>query len=379
MSAFARAEAMARQNAWGAAAVLFAQAASQRMKAGDRDGAREAWEAAGESWRRDDRPKSAMQALEMASQLAADPRVAVLTRVKLAGTMSEVGDLAAVLRVLDGSTAEGPLAAMVLDEQINALLGLGRREEARSLVVRLADAAQGPLQVACWFRNAQLARLDGRLADAEEQLALVVADLEDQPQALAGVAAAEAELGEIAAMRGDYDAAMALYDDALAHFQKIGRKALVWRADAGRVRVAVDAGLTAWSRGLDEGIAHAVDREMASLEADLRLARGVACASSDRAAAADDLQRAIRLSTETGARHRRGRARLELARRVTGDPATLDEALADLDGNEPWRLRTALELGIRRKDQQALLGCMARATAIGMGPEVARARAALGK
>jgi tetratricopeptide (TPR) repeat protein len=381
MDAFAEGEALAADHAWGAAAVRFAQAAAQRMRASDAAGARAAWEAAGEAWRRDDRPKSAVQALELSRQLAPDAGTAAMAAIKLAGTLSELGELAPALQLLEqvreAGPDNGPVAAMVLDEQINALLGLGRRDDARKLLPRLANAARGPLAVATAFREAQIARMDGRFSEAERALTVVIGQLTGQPQALSGVAAAQAELAEIAAMRGEHAAALSLYDDALAQFQKVGRKALVWRADAGRVRVAVEANLAPWVRGLDAGIAFAEDRGMASLETDLRIARGVGSAAADRAAAGADLERAIRLSTEMGSPHRRGRARLELFKRVSGDATLLAAAIDDLEGNEPWRLRARLALAMHEGHRDALVSCLARASAIGMAPEIALAKGAL--
>jgi tetratricopeptide (TPR) repeat protein len=354
-----KAEELARGRHWGAAAVLFAQAAGRAMKPTSserevspeaRATARRAWEAAGEAWRRDDRPLSAAQALGMALELTSgDGQESALARIKLAGVLGELGESETAVRLCrDAAQAvgEGPVHAVALDTWIEALQALGRKEQAKAILERLVPEGKGSLQVAVWFREGQMFRMDGELTDAALRFGLVASELEGVAEALPGLAAAEAELGEVALLRGDIPEALALYDRSVEHFGAVGRRALVWRAEAGRARANVEAGAQPLVIALDEGIALAENRQMVVLEADLRIARGVARAQADVEAARKDLDQAILLADRAKHPLRAGRARLEHARRLPGtDEDRIDmlvRAEAELKGNEPWFQRARL-------------------------------------
>ncbi len=343
----AAARAHAQAHEWGAAAVEFARVGASAGVAGDRAAARQAWEAAGDCWRRDDRPRHASEALNHCLQETPEGPQAALVRVKLAGVLGDLGETARAIAMLEGAedlVASGALRALVLDTRFEALLGLGRRDAAAKVAHSLGALAgtEPALQMSSAFRNGQIARLEGRLDDAAACFGSVSAMVEDLPEALPARAAAEAELAEIAALRGDTVESLSLWDAARTHFSEVGRQSLDWRAEAGRVRAAVDAGAFVFVGDLDEGIATAEQRGMVSLESDLRIARGIARASSDRASARQDLERAVSLADASGLRWRAGRGRFELARRIA-EGASRNElahrATEDLVGNEPWYWR----------------------------------------
>lgn len=370
----------AQAHEWGAAAVEFARAASAAGVAGDRVTARQAWEAAGDCWRRDDRPRHAAEALNHCLAATPEGPAAALARVKLAGVLGDLGQTARALELLEGAetlVTQGPLRALVLDTRFEALIGLGRREAAAEVARALGVlvTAEPALQMSASFRAGQVARLEGRLDDAAACFGSVIALVEDHAEALPARAAAEAELAELAALKGDTAESLALWDAARTHFSEVGRRSLDWRAEAGRVRAAVEAGAFVFVGDLDEGVATAEQRGMVSLEADLRIARGVARAGSDRAGARQDLERAIGLADAAGLQWRAGRGRLELARRLAEGSARVDlarRAAKDLVGNDPWHWR-AFALAAEGLE---LARALARFELMGMDrdAELARAR-----
>ena len=343
----ARADAHLAEAAWGAAAVSYAHGAAIAGRAGDRTTAGLAWERAGECWRRDDRPSSAAQALELAVSHAGEASAGASARVKLAAVLGELGQSEVSARLCEAALGGDPdptTRAIALDTWVDSLIGLGRREEARVRLDELGRVAVGGLGIARLFREAQLARLFGRLDDATAALGEALTTLGDAPGAQIGVAAAEAELAEVAALRGDLAEALELYDGAMRKFQALGRPSLGWRAEAGRVRAAIDVGLRPLTTLLDEGVAYAEGRGLLVLELDLRLARAVGTrAGRDGAAPVADLVRAIEIASRGGLLHRRGRARIELARHRRDQAPTLTaQAEADLVGHEPWSARARL-------------------------------------
>ena len=233
------AEAHAKAHDWGAAAIEYARAAARAGQSGDRATSRQAWEAAGEAWRRDDRPETAAQALERSLESTPEGPQAALARLKLAGVLSELGRCADAVRLLEDAAAAipgGALHALVLDTWLEACFATGDRAQAEVVAYRLGahvvalSAADPALAMAVAYREGQIARLDGRLSEAAGRFASVIAAVEDLPDSLPALAAAEAELAEIASLRGDWADALALWDQARDRFARVGRKALDWRA-----------------------------------------------------------------------------------------------------------------------------------------------------
>lgn len=338
---------LADERRWGEAAAVFARLATVCDRGGYRDGARWAWDAAGEAWRRDDHPAAAARALRMALAIGGDDDAAYVARVKLAGVLVETGELhraaAACERVLEA--ASGRARYLALDTLASVLQAQGQKEAARRVVADLAEG-EGPNGIAARFREGQLARLDGRLVDGARHQAWVIDALEGVDGGNVGRAAARAELAELALLRGDVSEAVAFFDDAVRAHDEAGRASLAARAAAGRVRAAVEAGLRVLPGALDEALATAEARGMVVAETDLCIARGMARSEKDTASAARDLDRAAELADRVGMPFRAGRARLERATRVPASAehrlALLDRALAQLDGSAPLAARALL-------------------------------------
>ncbi len=380
------ARALMAERRWGEAALAWVHSAQRCDTLDHPDAQRQCWDAAGECWRRDDHPAAAARALRRALHLASGRvELASLSRVKLAGVLGELGNSEAAAQLARTAAAdipEGPVHLMAVDTLVGALLGLGQVDAIVPLVAELAGIEEGPMAAAGLFRSGQLSRLRGRLDLATEDFALVIIELEDHPHAGAGVAAAEAELGQLAALKGELDDALSLYERSILRHREAGRRALAWRAEAGRIRVVVASGVQPLVHGLDEGIGLAHERGMVMLEVDLRLARGVARSRSEPQAAEADLRQAIRLADAHAAPLRAGRARYELGSRLPVSDAVglLQQGALQLQDDEPWLQRARLALGYLllpsepRRGKELMLSALAHLEAMGMGRDAQRAR-----
>ncbi len=368
----ADAEQLSADQQWGAAALAWARAAAMATEAQSRESARMAWDKAGEAWRRDDRLDSAVRALKMALGLSDDPDAAVIAQIKLSGALGEMGRFAeaeALCRVAESKAPAGsPLRGLVLDTWSSNLLALGDKATARKLVSELAGL-RGHAGVAGQFRLAQLARLDGDFADAARHLAAVTEAMAGDPRTRSGLAAAHAELGEVALLRGDVEDAVAFFREAFDGQQAAGRHVLKWRAEAARIRVMIASDVEPLMGGLDAGIRYAVERDMLVLEADLRIARGMALAARRPDVAGEDLEAAAAISDESKAPLRSGRARLEWASRLDGGVdrrlAVLGRAREQLAMSRPWVARVDLASArlLAMRDRAAALKLAAAAMA----------------
>lgn len=343
----ARALGVARQ--WERSGRAWVEAARVAVDAGEVRSALSALDAAGEAFRRDDRPVEARRALEQVLALGASPHEAALASVRLAGLLSELGDAEAGLRhARRAEAAGGALAAVALDTRLGLVLGFRRKAEARPLLDALA-AAEGPDGLATGFRTGQIQRLDGRLAESRATFEAVAERLRGREGAESGLAAARSELAELDLLEGEPAAAVETHERARRLHELAGRRSLAYRSEAGRVRAMVEAGLVPLPGLLAEGVAFARDRGLVMLALDLRLALGTARAAEDPAGAERELADAAREADRLGARLHAGRARLELGRRVLGPGSrrrkVLERARDELADHVPLRERaeSALE------------------------------------
>lgn len=347
-----RARALTAARRWGEAAMAWADVALACEQRSRRDDARAAWDAAGEAWRRDDRPGPAARALGRAVELADRGDGGAVARVKLAGVLGELGrheQAEELCREALEQAPYGPVHGLALDTLVGVFQATGQKDRARPLVQSLEATGLTNLRTASQFRAGQLHRMDGELDQAETCFHAVVEALADRPEAASGVAAARGELAELALLRGEIAEAVDFFENAEAEHRRMGRRALSYRCEAGRIRATVEGGLQPLHPRLDEGLAFAEARGMPVLEVDLRIARGMARAGSDPAGATQDLGRAAADADQLGLVLRSGRARYERASRVEAPAADrielLEEALEQLADAVPWlsRVQAALE------------------------------------
>ena len=376
--ALAHGQALQSELRWEEAGHVFARAGALAIRGGATDAARVAWGAAGEAFRRADRIVEASDALRVAlSQLPVPDADRVVFQVRMTGCMVELGNGLGAIEVLDRMRAEATepeLKVLIADACFGTRLGFGPLKTAE------LDALLADLEPNAWahaFRSAQKLRLEGKLNEADDLLADLEMDLEEIAGAGAGRGGVQAERGEIAALQGDPEATAHDWARASEEHRDAGRFSLMWRAEAGRIRTLIDAGLDPLpgpAGTLEDGLRWAAERKLVSLAIDLGLAWGIA--SRDRVR----LEQVREQALQFGLFRKAGRAELARAGLLAGlarmEP--LKEAERHLQGDVPYTLR------VRTLRAETLAGVAhgassAEAAAIrpdleaaGMAPELAR-------
>lgn len=318
------AAALSAQGRYAEAAALAEELAREAHRRSEVEAARRAWILAGDALRRDDRPAHAARALKAAEDLA--PRGApgrLMARASLAAVLMDAGEpvpAEILLRELLPEATEPGARVVVLDLLLGALFVLGRLDDAEGPFAELTHlvASLGPAaeiaRATLSFRAASRHRLRGEL-DAAEAALLAVGDATEQRKETLGPAAvASAERGEVALARGDGVTAWACFDHAARLWTAVGRRAGLYRAEAGLIRSALARGETPLGTSLNSPIDYAKDRGMPLLEAELRLARGAARHRARVRGAEEDLDLAVGLCERAAADLLEGRARLQRRR-----------------------------------------------------------------
>jgi tetratricopeptide (TPR) repeat protein len=327
---------------WEQAGRTWVEAARVAIDASATAAARQTLDAAGEAFRRDDRLEEARRALDMVMELRPTADEASLVRIRLAGIAAEQG------RVEEGLTCcrsitKGPpaLRAMAIDTEIGLLWQGGRKAAVRERVAALVELERLLPRAGAFaarFRTAQLLRADGELGQAEAQFLALIEELRGREGSDAGIAAIRSELAETDLLRGETAAAIEGFGRSRELHETAGRQGLAFRAEGGRVRAAVQAGLDILCP-LDEGLAFAADRSLRVLELELRVVLGTLLAFRGASEAVSVLRAAIQTASGAGMRMLAGRARYELATRTPLPPEQrqreLEQALSELEDHVP--------------------------------------------
>lgn len=345
------AQGLAAAGRWDAAGASFEALAREAAAGQERALARDWWAAAGDAFRRDDRPARAARALQATLDLSerADPRRG-LAGASLAAVLMEAGEaVPAEIQVREAlaEAREPGLRIVLLDLLIGALVMLGRAPEGRGplaelkgLVAALSPAGGALGRAALGFREASYARLSGDLAGAETLLAEVEQVMRARPETVGAAAAAASDRGELALAAGDGEAAAEHFDRAGRAWTSAGRRAGLYRCEAGLIRAALARGETPLGRALEGPVRFAHERGMPLLEAELRLTRGLARAAAGVRGAEEDLDRAIGLAERGSAALLEGRARL-LRRRAGFLRSDLERTRALLQTDAVWSAAAA--------------------------------------
>ncbi|MCB9675039.1 MAG: hypothetical protein H6737_07975 [Alphaproteobacteria bacterium] len=355
----------------------YARAGAMAVAHGAEAPARLAWGEAGEAFRRADRVVEARDALRVAlAQGAMSAEERALLAVRLSACLTELGNGDAAMQLLDsaldGVGPGSPVFVLVQDARVGTLLGWGD--------IAAIEPELAPLEPNAWahdVRMGQWLRMAGRLDEADARFAAVEAVLEGVPGAEAGLGGVRGERAEIAALQGDPQGSAEAWAAAGADHEAAGRTSLAWRCEAGRVRCLVEAGLAPFPNRLDQGLAWAGARQLATLGIDLGLAEGIAKGDAVRLSQVRDRAEQI------GLKRRAGRAELARAALLDGMArmAPLQRAIALLEGDVPYVLRARLLhaetlAGVSRPAgvtaAQRLLGDL---RAAGMAPELQRVQA----
>jgi hypothetical protein len=323
---------------WDLVGSAMAGAAEIFGRRGDAEDAARAWLGAAEAWRRDDRPDLAARAARTAAGLLPDPRHVATARVVEAGcllTSGEVGKAADAL-ARASERAHGPAVAWVADARVELALVQADVEGARAAVAGLSGDAT-PLRAARAFRSAQVARLDGRLPDADRHLDEAAAGLDD-----VGLGAIEAERAELAWCRGRVSDALDAWRISAERHRAEGRRAPYAAARAAEARGAALLGATSLFAQADlPGLRDdAAARGLALVALDLDVAIGLARRDVDA------VVRAAAAAAACGASSRAGRAYGWAASQTAGAARReLATAAARSLGGAPLLARWATAIG----------------------------------
>lgn len=339
-----RARALGAEGRWEPAAALFE---AEAREARDRGLARRAWAGAGDALRRDDRPARAARCLRAALDLSdrGDAGRGVL-RASLASVLIDAGEpipAEILLREAMPEATDAPGRLILLDLLLGALVVLGRVDEADGPLEELASVVAalprdiGPLAAATLdFRRAVQHRLRGEAAQAERRLGAALAAMEGQRATVGAAAAAASERAELALLAGNGAEAAARFDHAARLWTAAGRRAGLYRCEAGLVRAALADGQTPLASGLERPIQYSRERGLPLLEAELRIARGAARAAAHVRGAEEDMDHAVRLAERASALLLEGRARL-YRRRCGFLRNDLERTRLCLAGDAVWR------------------------------------------
>jgi tetratricopeptide (TPR) repeat protein len=181
-------------------------------------------------WDFDDPAASEQRFREAASSAEPDDRLVLLTQVARALGMQERYDEAhAVLDDLDTDSAPAEVAVRVDLERGRLLRSAGAPEAARPLFAaaerRATDEELDALRVDAIHMLALVAEPDERLAINEQ--ALAIARQSPDPRAQNWDASLLNNIGMVHADNGDYEAALAAFEEALAARLRVGDVALI--------------------------------------------------------------------------------------------------------------------------------------------------------
>jgi tetratricopeptide (TPR) repeat protein len=276
MRALREAQALLDAGRWSEAGAAFDAVAQKAVRVRDRRLAREAAQLGADAWRRDDRPGPALRLLQLALREDGDP---VLGRVQLAAVLLDLGLLAEARQHVAQAVAAAttPEArALALDTAVGTALAAGDLPAAREGLEALVGL--GVAEIAARFRHAQLDRLDGALARAEEGFLDVAHTLEPHAAAAGPAAAAWCEVGELRLLRrellGEDHDAVAAFSRGVEGWTRAGRRAGLFRAEAWRLRaLAADAPVV--DTPIERALGYARERGLRLLEAELQVALGI--------------------------------------------------------------------------------------------------------
>jgi tetratricopeptide (TPR) repeat protein len=316
------ARALAAAGQWGESAAVYVEIAA--LPGLSRSASQHALAAAGDALRRDDRPAAAAKQLAAAVRLDPTGEASGMLRVQLAGVLQQAGQLdVAVDMAREGlSQAVGLIEQTIArDTLIGSLIALGWLDEAGVLLDVLAETAPKTMLAAVWFRQGTRLRMAGDLLGADARYVRSAETMMEHPGAAAAAIMGRAETALFA---GQPEQAIAHYTHAGQLWTAAGRRAGLYRAEAGLIRAMLSAGQVALSAGIVRPIAYARQRQLPLLLAHLLLARGAAEGSDH------DLSEAVALAERAGAVFLEGRARLIRSQRGGryGDGARVAHLLA---------------------------------------------------
>jgi len=324
---------------WGEAGRCFEIVAKAAETKGDVHAAQWAWTLSGDAYRKDDRPAKAALALHRAfDTLSEDGDRGAKMGAELSGVLMDSGqlDVAESIARKAVAAAESSIpAAIARDTLIGILTARGDLTKAEEELNQLHATAPPGLGIAVHFREGVHRRLTGDLSGARTNLNVVIKALRGNMPAAGAMAAATAELAEVALLDGEPDEARESFERAEGLWTIAGRRAGLFRAEAGLVRASMARGDAPIAAAIPDTISYARLRQMVLLECELRIVLGSAKALTGREGALEELDKAVNLASQAGATLLEGMARANRLR-FSGDLADRDPAWLCLQHLPAW-------------------------------------------
>jgi hypothetical protein len=343
---------------------------------------------------RADRPTGALQVLQQVDEHTLTQDQAVQRQLQLAGALMDVGQPDLSERVAQETLpqVEGSMVPLVLDGMAGARYVRG---DVLGLQQIQAALSRSKHMLASWsakYWGGRLARLQGRLDQAQDTWAGLAETLEhsDHPGAGVGQARVLSALAELAVVQGNPQDALVLLDRVVTVWTARGRRGPLFAAEALRAEAALQMGATVLPSMLDAPVEFADERGLQLLGARVRLVRAMSRAHARSDLAPVDFDAALLLAATSGAPLLAGRVRLERAMAgygAEGGPLRLqelDHCVDDLTGDRVWCTRAMLSRARFRLSAGDPAGAMreagrvlARLESMGLHADVEEARAIL--
>jgi len=268
-----------------------------------------------DSFRRADQPQRVLEAVELALGISLAPSAQSLLKTYRLAALLDVGALNEAEQdaesLLDEVT-DPKVRPMTLDTVSGIYFATGRIQALSELADEMAQAS-GPMRCGADFRKAQLATLAGDADLAKALLMTCIEGLSDVVGSEGARAAAHGELGCLYRLLGQHDDALVCFETAAELWGNAARRAGRFLAESDRARAILVTGGSYVPSALDLPIAFCVERGLLLVEAQLRLSRGMCRYHAGADGAREDLNQAIAIPLECGARLQAGRARLAVA------------------------------------------------------------------
>jgi tetratricopeptide (TPR) repeat protein len=274
-----------------------------------------------DAYRRADQPQRVLEAVNLAMAMALSSTAQGLLKTYRLAAHLDAGSLldaeAEAEELLD-VVKDPKVRPMAMDTVAGLYFATGRVQALRELVEEM-EGFEGPMALGASFRRAQADALDGEDEAARRGFELCIEGLRDVPGSAGARAASHGELGGLLRILGQDEEALGHFERAAGLWDAAARRAGRFLAEAQRARAVLALGGDYVPSALDRPIEFCVERGLLLVEAQLRLARGLCRYKVGMDGAREDLNQAIAMPLECGARLQAGRARLAVAS-VSGQP-----------------------------------------------------------
>lgn len=268
-----------------------------------------------DAYRRADHPLQVVEAVARAMELVHAPSAQGMLRTYRLAALLDSGALLeaeAEAEALLDELSDEKVRPLALDTVAGIYLATGRIRALEELLGEMSES-EGPLRWGMVFRRSQVDALSARVAEAEEGFRECIHGLSTHAGTEGAQGAAWAELGGVFTLTQRPEQALEAYSKSCDLWTQSGRRAGRFLAEAKRACAILATGGSYVPSALDQPIAFCVARGLLLLEAQLRLARGLCRFHAGMDGSREDLNQAVAIPLENGARLQAGRTRLQVA------------------------------------------------------------------